>query len=250
VATGRKTVANRDQTMMRRQKLGEVRRRLGWTLIAALWLVPFAVAGEENRLFAQLQQALRGEATESLQSLLAQGLDPNATDEQGTPLLIWAAARGNLALVDSLLQAGANRNRRNVVGETALMVAAYRGHLPVVEHLIAAGAIVDHDGWNPLLYAAMQGHVAVVDRLLAAGANPNRAAANGMTPLLWAAKNGDVAVVTRLLTAGADTEAVNEEGRGALVLALTNGHMEVAQRIEAERQKRGLPPARIALGIE
>ncbi len=250
MATSRKTVANRDQTMMLRQKLGAVRCRIGWTLAAILWLSPFAVAGAENRLFADLQQALRTEATEPLQSLLAQGLDPNATDEQGTPLLVWAAAHGNLALVDSLLRAGANRNRRNVVGETALMVAAYRGHLPVVEHLIAAGAIVDHDGWNPLLYAAMEGHAAVVDRLLAAGANPNRAAANGMTPLLWAAKNGHVAVVARLLAAGANTEVVNEEGKGALLLALTHGHPEVAQLIEAERQKRGLPPARIALGIE
>ncbi|WP_438437958.1 ankyrin repeat domain-containing protein [Hydrogenophilus thermoluteolus] len=154
-----------------------------WMACLAPFFAPVGATAENGAaIYAQLQRALAQEDLETVASLVARGLDPNVSDREGNPLLVWAARRGKTELVSTLLRHGASVNQRNLVGETALMAAAYGGYTQIAAQLIESGAIFDHDGWNPLIYAAMQGHTAIVDLLLKAGANPNRASENGMTP--------------------------------------------------------------------
>ncbi|WP_217126415.1 ankyrin repeat domain-containing protein [Hydrogenophilus thiooxidans] len=229
------------------------RKRLIATVLVCLLssFAPLGATAESGTaIYAQLQRALAQEDDKTIASLVAQGLDPNVSDREGNPLLVWAARHGKTELVSTLLRHGASVNQRNLIGETALMAAAYGGSTEIAAQLLEAGAIFDHDGWNPLIYAAMQGHSAVVDLLLKAGANPNRASENGMTPLMWAARNGHAAVVARLLAHGADTEAVSDRGYTAVSLALSKGETAIAQQIEAVRRQKGLPPTQLNLSIE
>ena len=77
----------------------------------------------------------------------------------GTQAIIAAAARGDLAAVESeLARNPAVARVGNETGDTALHHAAKNGHLPVVEALIAAGADVDAvrgDGYRPVHCALM-----------------------------------------------------------------------------------------------
>jgi uncharacterized protein len=99
-----------------------------------------------------LQAIFQGELS-LVQSLLAQGANPNIygtisprrteiKDRGNTPLM-WAADEGFTSISLALLDAGAEINARNAANYTALMYATESGRVEVISLLLARGADVD-----------------------------------------------------------------------------------------------------------
>lgn len=174
----------------------------------------------------------------TLSELLRRGMPPDATDEQGYSVLMYAARAGSLEATRLLLDHEANVDMRNFVGETALMLAAINGHLATVDALLERGAAVreKREAWTALHYAANQNHVEIVRRLLERGADPNARAVNGITPLHMAAREGAVAAIELLLGAGADPARRTAQGETPERWATKYGHQTAAERLAASRR--------------
>jgi hypothetical protein len=109
----------------------------------------------------------------------------------GTPAIVRAAERDDLAIVRTLVERGADvaAGRPN-----ALWVAVMARYPAVVRYLAEHGADVQGEaaetGLTPLHVAAMRGWDELVELLLGLGADPDRRDAGGRTPLDWARRNG------------------------------------------------------------
>jgi ankyrin repeat protein len=132
-----------------------------------------------------------------------------------------AARRGDKQAVRSLLAQKVDVNEAQGDGTTALHWAAYNDDAEMAEALIRAGAklqMVTRTGaLTPLMVAASNGSGAVVQTLLKAGADPNLRGSDGSTALMTAAASGSVEAVTALLDHGADVNA-QETARGETAL--------------------------------
>ncbi|MCB1886953.1 MAG: ankyrin repeat domain-containing protein [Rhodocyclaceae bacterium] len=175
-----------------------------------------------------LDAATNGQAA-ALSQLLARGIDPDTTDQNGNTLLILAARDGHADVVEVLLKYRASTLHRNLMGDSAPMLAALRGHREVIQKLIASGRPLESDGWTPLMYAAFEGHAGIAQDLIAAGASLNARAPNKATPLMLAARNGHIDVVRALLAAGADQSLKNDRGQSAADWALEKGNTDIAR---------------------
>jgi ankyrin repeat protein len=85
-----------------------------------------------------------------LRKLLAEGVDPNSADEDGTTALMAAASAGQADAVRSLLEGGADPDIQDVSGMTALMNAVIaNGELDLGEthpiFLEIVELLLDHD---------------------------------------------------------------------------------------------------------
>ncbi len=169
---------------------------------------------------------------EVLMLLLDRGLDPEARDRAGTPLLL--AAAGNDRLVALLVDEGASASARNAAGETVLMAAAGKGSLESVGFLLERGAdpnAVASSGQTALLAAAARPNVEVVRQLLLRGANPRVVDRAGNSPLHVAARASDADTVRLLVTAGINVNASNGAGETPIVLARRNPQADAITRI-------------------
>jgi serine/threonine-protein kinase len=168
-------------------------------------------------------------------ALLQTGVNPNATDGEGVPVLSMAARRGDTGMVRSLLDRRAYATAADLQGETALMSAAESQNVDTVQLLLDRGAPVDAKdgkGDSALIRAARAGATEVLSALLHHQADVNAANANGRTALMEAAANGHIATVQELLRVRADTRPRDSAGKRARDLAFVNGHGDVAKLLD------------------
>ncbi|MGE0879371.1 MAG: ankyrin repeat domain-containing protein [Acidimicrobiia bacterium] len=157
-----------------------------------------------------------------------------------------AAARGDLATVQSLLKAGGvTVDERDDQGRTALVAASYGGHIDVAKALIAAGADVnakDRTSQSSYLIATSEiGEAKGLELLrltLANGADVKSLDSYNGTGLIRAADRGFVDIVNELLTTDIDKDHVNRLGWTALLEAIILGggdakHTDVVRRLVA-----------------
>lgn len=145
---------------------------------------------------------------ERVQSILASGIDPNVTDDEGWTALMWASQYNNTALGRVLIEAGADLNLAEQSNEdTALTVAIYNNNLDMVTLLLDEGA------------------------------NPDLQDSSGWTPLMTAASFGDMESTKLLLKAGADPLKYDDEGHTAGDYALTYGFEEIADLLQEIREQ-------------
>lgn len=147
-----------------------------------------------------------------LKRLLASGLriDERFTvgsADYNTTALMWAAARGNLEVVQALLDAGAQIDAIDGDGRTALRVAAEHGRDRIVELLLQHGAdpsIKSMFGDDMLHEVAARGNPATLQILLNTGLALDRVEGTGWktTPLGAAASAGHLENMRFLIKAG------------------------------------------------
>ena len=225
------------------------RRRKDWTAVAAV-LATF----RENQLPAipilarVLVLAAASGQTGIVLTLLARGIDPDATDTTGDTALMAATRSNQIATLEVLLAAHATPDRPDRSGWTALTHAVLHGARAAMDCLLDHGAdptVPDVGGLTPLSLAAMYdvsattvltglldtgrfdgaalaaaldsataiGCATGVRTLLAAGADPNHAQEKS-SPLMLT--SGDLEIVRMLLAHGADPNQTDAEGRSAL----------------------------------
>ena len=243
-------------------------RYLGKTLVIVAATVVVAVAGLARlgavAVDAPLVEAARSGDAGRVRALLAQGVDANAPDGDGTTALHWAALNddvasgealvaagarvdaanrfdatplaiasenGSAAFIALLLAGGADPNWATPEGETALMTAARTGLADALRVLLDRGADPNRrEGWRgqtALMWAAAENHLPAAEALIEAGADVRARSDGGFTPLLFAVRAGYVGMARKLLAAGASADETLPDGTGALVLATKNAHYEL-----------------------
>lgn len=138
--------------------------------------------------------------------------------------LLAAAAAGDAAAVRAALADGADPDARDEAGSPALMLATI-AHAPhAVRALIDAEADVDAqdaDRSNPFLYASAEGMLDILTLVNEAGADPALTNRYGGVGLIPASERGHVEVVRYLLThSDVDVDHVNDLGWTALLEAI------------------------------
>ena len=112
-------------------------------------------------------------------------------------------------------------------GRPLILDAALRGQADAIRQLITNGANLasrDDDGNTAVALAAGAGQTAALDVLLGAGAEPDARNNSGETPLMLAAAKGHPDVVERLLEKHADIAAATPAGASALSMAVRGCH--------------------------
>jgi uncharacterized protein len=170
--------------------------------------------------------------------LLNHGLDPNACDGEGTPLLtraLWQLPDALPAAID-LFRAGAQPGR-GAIGDVAIAIGKSDQRRELLEKLALAlidrGADIfapDAEGRTPLTLAVACGSLRLVETLLGRGVDPNARDRHGRTPLFAAlALPARIAseMLKTLLRAGASPEARAANGETPLGLALARPDAEL-----------------------
>lgn len=165
--------------------------------------------------------------------LLENGADPNVRNSAGyTPLLSGVRANADLATVEILVEHGADVYDRVHEGSSVLMFACAAGNVDIVRYFIDAGVSVnarnDHQ-WAAIHNAAEGGSAEIIGILVENGVDVNEDAGFGRTPLFWAAIRGNEEAVAQLLELGAEPDPVDDFGMTPLGRACTDGYFEIAR---------------------
>ncbi len=183
-----------------------------------------------------------------VQKLVAQGIDPNLTTHDGTPLLVDALKDKNIDVAEALIRAkNLDFERTNAAGENALMMAAYQGLLPMVKLMVETYDVeVNKTGWTALHYAATNGYDDIVKYLLDHAAYIDAESPNATTPLMMATMSGHITTVKLLLDEGADMNLRNQQKMDVIDFAKRYHQDEIAAGLESHRRKlaeQGAKPA-------
>ena len=180
---------------------------------------------------------------EVLQSIIDQGADVNATNNNNSTALIQASSKGNIDAINVLLSAGANMAIQNVVDNTWIHCAIFGNcSKEVLQSIIDQGADVNarnNQNITALMLASRKGNIDAMNVLLSAGANRTIEDADGDTWIHYAIYgNCSKEVLQSIIDQGADVNATNKNNTTALMLASEKGNidaMNVLLRAGADR---------------
>ena len=175
------------------------------TFIGGLCLAVLLSAASDSRLSDAAMQGDR----DAVRSLLAQKVDVNAPQGDGTTALHWAAYKDDVEMAKMLLASGASVKAATRIGAiTPLFMAAKNGSAAMIEILLKAGAesnATDEHGTTALMTAAASGSTEAVKVLIDHGADVNaKEGTHGQTALMFAAALNRDAAIRMLLAHGAD----------------------------------------------
>jgi ankyrin repeat protein len=152
---------------------------------------------------------------------LPRRVDLKLEDSQGYTPLRWAAAYGQMRVVEMLLESGADINAQDKDGWTALRWAAQRGHKRIVELLVQnrasleTSSISDQDQkWTLLRWAAREGREPFIQLLIERQVDLNEtdSDSNEWTAIRWAIDYGHGMTAWLLMQAGADVNKPDQKG--------------------------------------
>src|SRR5688572_30593244 len=133
-----------------------------------------------------LHAAVRYDDLDMARLLLTAGADAKLANRYGVTPLTLATTNGSPEMMRVLLDAGGDPNAVDPAGETMLMIAARVGVLDAVQLLIDRGATVDAKDatfqQTALMVAVRENHPAIVKTLIDQGANVNAKTRVGQTP--------------------------------------------------------------------
>ncbi|OPB42534.1 hypothetical protein A0O28_0036510 [Trichoderma guizhouense] len=165
--------------------------------------------------------AASGELT-MIQQLVDRGVDINTRDSYGRTALFPAVEIGNFDAVMLLIEEGADVNAEGKHGGTPLHCSIF-GAIDITRLLIERGADVNapFDGdWTLLFIAVVYGKIDVVRLLVQTGADINFRWNGGITPLAMCILHGYSDIVPLLIDLGADVNAQDDKGRSPLYHAI------------------------------
>jgi ankyrin repeat protein len=166
----------------------------------------------------------------------------NIRDSKDHTALYYAAATGDVPIVEAVLARGADVNIVSRDGETALYRAAKAQRWEIVKLLLErqANPAAGDEAHKSSLLMALTGKAPpeIVELLLERGAALNVKGEKDFTPLLLAAKNGNWSAVVRFVEHGADVRIADEYGRTALHFAA-----EISRHGPHDQQERGIAMA-------
>jgi ankyrin repeat protein len=168
----------------------------GW-LIGLTLLTAFGATAPLDRAMAQadindllvLPRAAERNDFDDILQMLQRGDPVDSEGEDNRAALSFAAANGNIKIMDLLFDHQADPDHRDRFGDSALHWAASVGQVEAVKRLLAAHATVDAQngqGVTPLMLAISNNHGEVVRILLAAGADARLEDYTGHDALAWA----------------------------------------------------------------
>ncbi len=180
-----------------------------------------------------LVDAVKRGDREAVRALVAQRVDVNAAEPDGTTALFYAADRGDVETVNVLVAARADVKAVNRYGVSALSVASVNGNAAIIARLLDAGADANTampGGETVLMTAARAGTPDTIRALLAHGADVNaKEKVRGQTALMWASIENNVPVIRELIKAGADVRARAHEPAGNFVKSDVMGFQTAEQ---------------------
>jgi len=186
-----------------------------------------------------MRKAVEFDDANTIQKLLAKGIDPNLVDRRGDPMLVVALREKSTKAATALIKAkNIDFDKTNPAGENALMMASLQGELDMVKLMVdGEEAEVNKKGWAPLHYAATNGHNDIVKYLVDHAAYIDAESPNGTTPLMMAARGGHIDTVKLLLDEGADMRLKNQQGMTVIDFAEQYNQQEIANGLKARWQK-------------
>lgn len=209
-----------------------------WPRIVLAGILMFAFAQARAANPSDWWVDVTNDRASRVQTMLANGADPNEIGPDGNPALMLAIRNGAWRVYDVLLQHPATAfNAINTHRETALMYLAVIGETDKARDLIRRGALVNRKGWTPLHYAASTGKLDTVTMLLDHKADVNAQAADGTTPLMMAAYAGSEPVVRELLARGADVTRRTNQDYSAVDWAGFKSHTTLARKLDDLMQR-------------
>ena len=179
----------------------------------------------------------------------------DAADENGTPLLVLAAATGSTKITRLLISRGASLDVCDPhSGGTALHYAASQGFTGCTQLLLRSKATPDvlaKDGATPLMSACCQEHEGCVRALLDAGADQS-ITVEGMTALQWSEEKGSIKIAKVLWNfSGASDVAAWDQPivHEALCIAVSSNDLHSVRLLLSEAAAGGLADAVNAAGL-
>ncbi len=137
----------------------------------------------------QLLEAVKNSRIDLVKSYIKQGADVQLRDDAGASLVMWAALKSNVVLVQYLIDQGASPAQKGIIPITETShygnltgIAAAEGKLSLLQYLIETLGIAVDDPeikhgttpqWTALQWAISKGQTAAVKYLLTQNANPN-----------------------------------------------------------------------------
>jgi ankyrin repeat protein len=184
--------------------------------LIVLLLVAACGVGTATAADTRLADAAMKRDAAAVRALLAQKVDVNAPDAQGTPALHAAARVDDIDLARLLLGAGADAKLANRYGVTPLTLATTNGNPAMMKILLDAGAdpnAVDPAGETMLMIASRVGVLEAVQLLIDRGAVVDtRDATYQQTALMVAVRENHPELVKALIDQGADVNAKTRTG--------------------------------------
>lgn len=186
-----------------------------------------------------MRKAVEFDDANTVQKLLARGVDPNLVDNRGDPMLVVALREKSTKAAAALIKAkNIDFDKTNPAGENPLMMASLQGELDMVKLMVdGMEAEVNKKGWAPLHYAATNGHNDVVKYLVDHAAYIDAESPNGTTPLMMAARGGHIDTVKLLLDEGADMRLKNQQNMTVIDFAEQYNQKEIADGLKSRWQK-------------
>ena len=180
-----------------------------------------------------LQWAAAAGNLELVNYLINKGSDVNYVDSHGDDVITYAASSGNknLAVYDVLIKAGANPKIKNENGTNIIMEAiANDGDLKITEYFISKGiSLTDKDSFGRTVadYSTKLGNLAILDQLIAKGIKPTDQALFFATQGSRMKENG-VEVYQELVNKyKLNPKATNPEGQTLLHALSRRGNLEI-----------------------
>lgn len=205
---------------------------------ASTWAVPTQPQQTSPlpRVDSRLYSAVWRGQLARVQELIAEGVEVNAIDSDGDPILREAVWRGHTEIARALINAGADVDAVDSDGDPPLREAIWRNRLDIVQLLVEAQAnvsAVDGEG-EPLLYTPIwRGQTEIVRTLVDAGADVD-ALDSDDDPLLRTAIWPNLVEMVRILVAGgADIDARDSDDDPLLHEAIWRGHTEIVKILVA-----------------